>query len=287
MKQILVLIMLLCSACGFAQDVIVKTDGSTIVCRVVELSSTEVVYKKWGDLNGSNYVMDRTMVSAINYENGKQSTLNEGENKYQPGNQSNGEQQYNDNALLQLDLQAHPRKIRPWRWEIKAGVSADELCGGYGYKFQLGYDISIGALFPLHKSNVVLGIDMTLSSFGGKTRQYEDLHITSMGYGVSPYVGYKFSLNHYTIMPYLGMYLSAVSSNNRSYSNSAGMYMINVGGTNCGVNLGADVFVTSKFYIDLHYKYGFKSNDDTYEYYWGTTDKLSLFKLVLGVGYEF
>ncbi len=47
MKQLLVFLFLLCSGSVFAQDVIVKKDGSTIVCRVVELTSSEITYKKW------------------------------------------------------------------------------------------------------------------------------------------------------------------------------------------------------------------------------------------------
>ena len=103
MKQLLVLLFLLCSASVFAQDVIVKKDGSTIVCRVVEVSATEITYKKWSDLNGSNYVMDRSLASAINYENGKKVNLSEVDNQYRPGNQNDGVQQYNDRALLALD----------------------------------------------------------------------------------------------------------------------------------------------------------------------------------------
>lgn len=107
MKQLLVLLMLLCSSIAFAQDVIVKKDGSTVVCRVVELNETEIVYKKWSDLNGSNYVMDRSLASAINYQSGKKVNLSEATNLYRPGNQNDGVQQYNDQALLRLDAAAH------------------------------------------------------------------------------------------------------------------------------------------------------------------------------------
>lgn len=103
MKQLLVFLFLLCTASVSAQDVIVKKDGSTIVCRVVELSSSEITYKKWSDLNGSNYVMNRADASAINYENGKKVKLSEVMNLYQPNNQNDGTQQYNDKALLLLD----------------------------------------------------------------------------------------------------------------------------------------------------------------------------------------
>ena len=87
----------------FAQDVIVKKDGSTIVCRVVELTSSEIVYKKWSNLNGSNYVMNRADASAINYENGKKMNLSKAINLYTPNNQNDGVQQFNDKALLRMD----------------------------------------------------------------------------------------------------------------------------------------------------------------------------------------
>lgn len=106
MKQLLVFLFLLCSASVSAQDVIVKKDGSTIVCRVVELTATEITYKKWSDLNGSNYVMERSAASAINYENGKKVDLSEVDNLYQPNNQNDGVQQYNDRALLAMDYAA-------------------------------------------------------------------------------------------------------------------------------------------------------------------------------------
>ena len=47
MKKILLFLLLLCSIGVSAQDVIVKKDGSTIVCRVVEVNQTEVVYKRF------------------------------------------------------------------------------------------------------------------------------------------------------------------------------------------------------------------------------------------------
>ena len=107
MKQLLVFLFLLCAVGVSAQDVIVKKDGSTIVCRVVELTSTEITYKKWSDLNGFNYVMNRSDASSINYENGKKVSLSEVDNLYQPGNQNDGVQQYNDRALLRLDSEAN------------------------------------------------------------------------------------------------------------------------------------------------------------------------------------
>lgn len=106
MKHLFALLLLLGTASVVqAQDVIVKKDGSTVICRVIELNATEIVYKKWNDLNGANYIMDRSLASVINYENGKKETLGEVQNQYTPGNQNDGVQQYNDRALLELDKQ--------------------------------------------------------------------------------------------------------------------------------------------------------------------------------------
>lgn len=132
MKQLLVFLFLLCSVSVLGQDVIVKKDGSTIVCRVVELTSSEIVYKKWSDLNGSNYVMNRTDASAINYQDGKKVNLSEATNLYKPNNQNDGVQQYNDRALLALDniateLPAKVRKMRKIGW---IGGAAAVVVGG-------------------------------------------------------------------------------------------------------------------------------------------------------------
>jgi len=121
MKQLLVFLFFLCSASVSAQDVIVKKDGSTIVCRVVELTSTEITYKKWSDLNGSNYVMSRSDASAINYENGKKVNISETTNLYQPHNQNDGVQQYNDRALLGMDYTNQKtykkvKQLKTWGW---------------------------------------------------------------------------------------------------------------------------------------------------------------------------
>ena len=110
MKQLFLVLLLLCTVSVSAQDVIVKKDGSTIVCRVVELTESEIVYKKWGNLNGSSYVMERSAASAINYQNGKKVNLSEATNLYTPNNQNDGVQQYNDRALLALDYDINRKR---------------------------------------------------------------------------------------------------------------------------------------------------------------------------------
>ena len=70
MKKIFLLMLFLCSMSVWAQDVIVKKDGSTVVCRIVEVTKTEVIYKKWSDQQGSNYIVNQKDLTAIHHENG-------------------------------------------------------------------------------------------------------------------------------------------------------------------------------------------------------------------------
>lgn len=74
MKKFLLFLMLALTGGAMkcaAQDVIVKKDGSTIVSKVLEITSTEVKYKKFTNQNGPTYTILKDEVQAINYENGE------------------------------------------------------------------------------------------------------------------------------------------------------------------------------------------------------------------------
>lgn len=75
MKKIFLLMLFLCSMSVWAQDVIVKKDGSTVVCRILEVTKTEVIYKKWSDQQGSNYIVNQKDLTAIHHENGTKTTF--------------------------------------------------------------------------------------------------------------------------------------------------------------------------------------------------------------------
>ncbi len=132
MKKLLFLLMLLCPMIASAQDVIVKKDGSTVVCRVEKVSETDITYKLWSDLKGSSFVMDKSLVSAINYESGKKETFSEAKSLYTPNNQNNGVQTVNDKALLEMDwIASNPykkvKRLKTWGW-IVGGVLATGGC---------------------------------------------------------------------------------------------------------------------------------------------------------------
>ena len=62
---------IMCSLVANAQDVIVKNDGSTITSKVMEITGTEIKYKKYSNLKSPTYTINKTDVNYINYENGE------------------------------------------------------------------------------------------------------------------------------------------------------------------------------------------------------------------------
>lgn len=54
-----------------AQDVITMDDGTTIVAKVLDISSTEVKYKKYSNPNGPTYTIGIGKINSITFENGE------------------------------------------------------------------------------------------------------------------------------------------------------------------------------------------------------------------------
>lgn len=115
MKQLLVFLFVLCAASVSAQDVIVKKDGSTILSKVLEVGQEEIKYKKYDNLEGPTYTIQKSELQAINYQNGAKDTFSapiRDENRYLPNNQNDGTQQYNDRALLGMDYNMNKKYKR-------------------------------------------------------------------------------------------------------------------------------------------------------------------------------
>ncbi len=78
MKNILIVLFLFsCIDYISAQDVIVKKDGSTILSKVLEITSSNVKYKKCSNLNGPTYSIDISDLLSINYANGDKDCFTE------------------------------------------------------------------------------------------------------------------------------------------------------------------------------------------------------------------
>ena len=77
MKHFLIVTLFLCSVSIFAQDVIVKKDGSTILSKVLEVNAADIKYKKFSNQNGPTYTISKSEILSINYENGEKDNFNE------------------------------------------------------------------------------------------------------------------------------------------------------------------------------------------------------------------
>lgn len=80
------LFLLFLAGMATAQDVIVMKDQSTIISKVLEITSTEIKYKKWGNLDGPTYFISPLEVVSINYANGEVEKFSETENDQQNSN---------------------------------------------------------------------------------------------------------------------------------------------------------------------------------------------------------
>ena len=70
-KSFLLLACLFLTAFLWAQDQLYKKDNSKVLVKVLEISSTEIKYKLFDNLNGPTYTENKSSISLIIYENGK------------------------------------------------------------------------------------------------------------------------------------------------------------------------------------------------------------------------
>lgn len=76
-KFILLALLVTVNLSAFAQDLIVLKDGTVIKSKVTEIGIQEIRYKKWSNLEGPSYVIEKSDVLSINYENGEVESFKE------------------------------------------------------------------------------------------------------------------------------------------------------------------------------------------------------------------
>lgn len=69
------LVAILFTCICFAQDVIIKKDGTTILSTVIKVGQSEVEYKKYNNQTGPTYTISINELSHINYANGTKDTF--------------------------------------------------------------------------------------------------------------------------------------------------------------------------------------------------------------------
>lgn len=87
-----------------AQDVIVMKDQTTVMSKVLEITSTEIKYKNWNNQDGPTYSVLRSEVVSINYENGEVENVDGTTNNQSNQQDSNSQQvQYLNSYMTSSD----------------------------------------------------------------------------------------------------------------------------------------------------------------------------------------
>lgn len=69
-RAILSLILIVITQSIFAQDIITFTDGKSVKAKVLEITQTEIKYKKYSNLDGPLYTINKNTVMQIKYKGG-------------------------------------------------------------------------------------------------------------------------------------------------------------------------------------------------------------------------
>lgn len=105
------LVAILFTCLCFAQDVIIKKDGTTILSTVIKVGQSEVEYKKYNNQTGPTYIVSINELSHINYANGTKDTFTSTYNNQSVVTTETATQFSNDEGLLKL-YNAHDRKLK-------------------------------------------------------------------------------------------------------------------------------------------------------------------------------
>lgn len=158
-----------------AQDVIVKKDGSTILSKVLEVTSSEVKYKKFSNQEGPTYTIKVSELQAINYQNGEKDSFmgTQTESVHvetvapQTTFNQNPQQQYNDVQLLraykadQNDIQKYKR-LKNIGWISGASMVAIGAILPFAISIEdyVHYLIVVG--IPIASGGIIAGTTMIL-----------------------------------------------------------------------------------------------------------------------------
>lgn len=151
-----VIILLLCAIfsnnSGFAQDVIVKKDGSTILSKVIEVGSSEIKYKKIGKPDGPLYSINVSDVLSVNYESGEKESF-----ENQPLNNDSKKENSDTPVVTETKKYTLPAgtiiPIQNARYTKAADVSV-----GQTVDFRVARDIIVGDVNIIPYGTLVRGI---------------------------------------------------------------------------------------------------------------------------------
>lgn len=201
MKKILTIVMSLIAMASYAQDVIVKNDGSTIVSKIVEIGTSDVKYKKWDNLDGPIYTISKKELSSLNYQNGTKESF-EDENLSQRPKSTTG--------FIELNPSIGLSKGTKGSLEMKVGFLKninDYLKWGLGTGVQESYSFDETPSIPAFLRLEYQGEDSGKGSMFCHMDAGYSFNLEDFDYGaieLNPTFGYYFK-NIYLGLGYLGV----------------------------------------------------------------------------------
>lgn len=145
MKKILFLLMLLSTYMAKAQDVIVMKDGSTIICKVMEIGISEVKYKKASNLDGPLYSILNSEIQNINFENGDKE-------KFKESTAFSNETEKSDSKVVVLKYGTE------FPIQVESPVRAKDVDEGQYISFKSMIDIDVDGVKVIRAGTPVKGI---------------------------------------------------------------------------------------------------------------------------------
>ena len=90
-RLVFVTALVLFGVTAFAQDVITTKDGDDIQAKVIEITETDVMYKKYSNPNGPTYILSKSDILIVRYENGEKEVFKDTpkSNVYKPNTTQN------------------------------------------------------------------------------------------------------------------------------------------------------------------------------------------------------
>ena len=195
---ILTVLFLAAGICSLAaQDLIVMRDGSMIESRVVEISQTEIRYKRFDHLDGPTIVIPAGNVLSIRYENGRQQTISAAPAWGNPSQQARPQQPRNQAArhwnhtAIDPDRFIFAFNINPFGFVNMVFWGATGSGGSLSFEFGKGnFNSEISLMFP------GLGFGF-LATFNGFWHNRIGGWYFGGGLGYSFYEGYDYISGYY------------------------------------------------------------------------------------------
>ncbi|MCG6186522.1 hypothetical protein [Maribellus maritimus] len=206
MKKIIFILfgVLFINISGFSQDIITKTTGEDIEAKVLEVDRTEIRYKRYSNLDGPIFTLQKSDILMIRYENGTKDIFNTRTESNTVSSRAQNKSFFGNENIE-----------RPTKWEGNGeGISpGSHFCTDIGFYAKTGdygrNRIAINAIY-MYQINPFLGL-----GFGTGIRAFTEEDVVLVPF----YPSIKGYLLNNDVSPYLSLnigYAVDISGNEQS-----------------------------------------------------------------------